>query len=244
MKRLPIQAALCVAASLALLSCDSGSGSGSADPAGTPTEETEFVELFNGEDLEGWTPSGEHPDSFAVRDGVLVVKGGRSHLFYTGDVNGGTFRDFELKVRAKTMPDANSGVYFHTEYQEEGWPDKGYECQVNSTHKDPKKTGSLYGVRNIVVLEEGQEPPKGGEHEIREEAPSTDGEWFDYHVIVEGKRVVVKVNGETTVDYEEPESGPGIERSPGRRLSEGTFAIQAHDPDSEIHYERFAVKPL
>ncbi len=203
-----------------------------------------FVELFNGKTLEGWTPSSENPESFSVADGVLVVKGGKSHLFYTGEVNGGKFKDFELKVRAKTFPGANSGVYFHTVLQAEGWPDQGYECQVNSTHKDPKKTGSLYGVKNIVALAEGQEVPKGGDSEVREKAPSTDGEWFDYHITVQGKRIVIRVNGEVTVDYTESEGGPGDANFPGRKLGEGTFAIQAHDPDSEVHYERFAVKPL
>lgn len=206
--------------------------------------EESFVELFNGKTLEGWTPSSENPESFSVADGVLVVKGGKSHLFYTGEVNGGKFKDFELKVRAKTFPGANSGVYFHTVLQAEGWPDQGYECQVNSTHKDPKKTGSLYGVKNIVALAEGQEVPKGGDSEVREKAPSTDGEWFDYHITVQGKRIVIRVNGEVTVDYTEPEGGPGDANFPGRKLGEGTFAIQAHDPDSEVHYERFAVKPL
>lgn len=203
-----------------------------------------FVELFNGRNLEGWTPSSEHPDSFSVKDGILVVKGGRSHLFYTGAANGGKFKDFELKVRAKTFPGANSGVYFHTKPQAEGWPEQGYECQVNSTHKDPKKTGSLYGVKNIVVLAEGQEVPKGGDSVVREKAPSTDGEWFDYHITVQGKRIVVRVNGQVTVDYTEPEGGPEGTNFGGRRLGEGTFGIQAHDPESEVHYERFAVKPL
>ncbi len=202
-----------------------------------------WVELFNGENLDGWTASKENPESFAIKDGILVVKGARSHLFYTGDVNGGNFKDFEIKVRAKTFPSANGGVYFHTAYQDEGWPSQGYECQVNSTHKDPKKTGSLYGVKNILVLAEGQKPPKGGEHEERDAAPSTDGEWFDYHIAVKGNHIVIKVNGETTVDFTEPEGGPDTTFG-GRRLSEGTFGIQAHDPESEVHYERFAVKVL
>jgi len=208
----------------------------------TATAEDDFVDLFNGKDLSGWTPSKENPDCYTVEDGVLVVKGGRGHLFYTGEVNGGTFKNFELKVRAKTMPGANSGVYFHTAYQDEGWPNQGYECQVNSTHKDPKKTGSLYGVRNIVVLADGQKEPKG-DNDVREAAPSTDGEWFDYHITVKGKRIVVRVNGEVTVDYTEPEQGPDSTFK-GRLLSEGTFGIQAHDPESEVHYERFAVKVL
>ena len=235
-------------ASLALVACNSEPDSAKdADSKPSPASDAStdgFVDLFNGKDLAGWTPSKENPESFSVKDGELVVKGGRSHLFYTGDVNGGKFKNFELKVRAKTFPGANSGVYFHTEVQDEGWPNKGYECQVNSTHKDPKKTGSLYAVKNIVVLKDGQEPPTGGEHEVREKAPSTDGEWFDYHITVKGKRIHIKVNGETTVDYTEPEGGAGTSNFDGRKLSEGTFGIQAHDPESEVHYEKWAVKVL
>jgi len=207
------------------------------------TAEEGFVPLFNGKDLTGWTASKEKPESFSVKDGTLIVKGGRSHLFYTGDVNDGQFKNFELKLKVKTLAGANSGVYFHTEPQDEGWPSKGYECQVNSTHKDPKKTGSLYGVVNILVLAEGQQPPKGGEHIKRDKAPSTDGEWFDYHITVKDRKVTIKVNGETTVEYTEPEGGPDSNFK-GRRLSEGTFGIQAHDPDSEIHYRDIRVKVL
>ncbi|MCB1079804.1 MAG: DUF1080 domain-containing protein, partial [Verrucomicrobiae bacterium] len=61
-----------------------------------------FVPLFNGKDLTGWTASKENPESFSVKQGVLVVKGGKSHLFYTGDVNGGKFKNFELKLRIMT----------------------------------------------------------------------------------------------------------------------------------------------
>ena len=203
-----------------------------------------FVPLFNGKDLTGWSPSKENPDSYSVnKDGELVVKGGRSHLFYTGDVNGGKFKNFELKLKIKTFPGANSGVYIHTEMQGEGWPSKGYECQVNSTHKDPKKTGSLYGIKNIIVLKEGQKEPKGN-NDVRKKAPSTDGEWFEYHITVKGKKITIKVNGETTVEYTEPKGGPNAKNFSGRILSEGTFGLQAHDPDSEIHYQSIEVKLL
>ena len=200
-----------------------------------------FVSLFNGKSLDGWTAAKENPESFSVNDdGVLVVKGGRSHLFYTGKVNGGSFKNFELKLKVKTLPNANSGVYFHTKYQDKGWPNAGYECQVNATHKDPKKTGSLYGVVNILVLKEGDKEPRGGTHLKRDKAPSTDNEWFDYHITVKGKKITIKVNGETTVEYTEPADL----KPTGRMISSGTFAIQAHDPKSEIHYKDIQVKPL
>lgn len=210
----------------------------------TTTTNDGFVPLFNGEDLTGWTPAKENPDSFSVQDGTLILKGGRSHLFYTGDVNGGTFKNFELKLKAMTTPGANSGVYFHTKYQDTGWPEAGYECQVNSTHKDAKKTGSLYGVVNVLVLKPGQKEPKGGMQIKRDAAPSTDGEWFDYHITVVGNKITIRVNGETTVEYTEPAGGPGDSRFAGRRLSEGAFALQAHDPKSEVHYRDIRVKVL
>ena len=246
MKKNPLSFLVAAVAALFVASCDSPAPTVETTPE-APAAEAKgdgFVELFNGRNLDGWTTSKENPDSFSVKDGELIAKGGKCHLFYTGEVNGADFKDFELKVRAKTFPNANGGVYFHTEYQDEGWPNKGFEAQVNSTHKDPKKTGSLYAVKNIIVLKEGQEPPKGGEHVERDAAPSTDGEWFDYHITVRGKQITIQVNGETTVEYTEPEAGPGEGISPGRAISSGTFAIQAHDPDSEVHYERIAVKPL
>ena len=221
---------------------DSGADSKPSADAAKPAHD-DYLPLFNGKDLSGWTPSKENPESFSVANGELVVKGGRSHLFYTGEVNGGKFKNFELKLKVMTTPGSNSGVYFHTTPQDEGWPDNGYECQVNSTHKDPKKTGSLYGVVNVLVLAEGQEAPQGGEHLPRDKAPSTDGEWFDYDITVRGKHIVLKVNGETTVDYTEPEGGPDSNFA-GRKIGEGTFALQAHDPDSETHYKDIQVKVL
>lgn len=213
-----------------LVSCTTATGDG-------------YVPLFNGKDLTGWTAAKDKPATFEVKDGTLIVKGGRSHLFYTGNVNGGSFRNFELKLKAMTTPGANSGVYFHTKYQEKGWPEAGYECQVNSTHKDSKKTGSLYGVVNILVLKPGQKEPPGMNLK-RDRAPSTDGEWFDYHITVVDRKITIRVNGEITVEYTEPEGGPENTRFAGRKLSEGTFALQAHDPKSEVHYRNIRVKVL
>jgi len=227
-----------------------------ADPQ---TGDEGFVPLFNGKDLSGWTASTDAPESFSVNeDGVLVVKGGRAHLFYTGEVAGSEFKNFEVKTRVRTTPGSNGGFYIHTKYQEEGWPDAGYECQVNSSQKDPKKTGSLYGVVNCFVpVSEAdiervptQEQPyamvdhKAGVNLVMAEAPSIDGEWFDYHITVTGNRIVIRVDGKITVDYTEPKDSLPDPKNPGRKLSTGTFALQAHDPDSETHYESIAVKVL
>jgi hypothetical protein len=62
----------------------------------------------------------------------------RSHLFYETDR---PYKNFELIAEVKTLPLANSGIYFHTAFQESGWPGKGYEVQINNSYQGPAITG-------------------------------------------------------------------------------------------------------
>ncbi len=187
-------------------------------------DEEGFIDAFNGNDLTGWKVN-ESPDSFKIVEGHLVAHGERAHLFYVGEDGNAGFTDFEAKLVVMTKPGANAGFYFATEFQDEGWPNKGYEAQINATHKDPKKTGSLYGVENVMDV-----------------APHQDNEWFEYHIKVEGKRIIIKVNGVTTVDFTEPEGGPETTTKFDRKLGKGTIAIQCHDPGSEVHFKSIKLK--
>jgi len=180
-----------------------------------------WVSLFDGKSLDGWKAS-ENKDSCKVEDGTIVVHGPRSHLFYVGDVNEGKFKNFEFKADVMTAPGSNSGIYFHTNYQETGWPNTGYEAQVNNTGADKSKTGGLYAVQ------------------VNTEEVAKDNEWFNYHIIVKDKHIVIKINGETISDYTEPDD---LDR-PTRQLSTGTFAFQAHDPNSKAAYKNIMVKVL
>lgn len=188
-----------------------------------------FVALFDGKSLDGWKSNDEDKDKsvFSVKDGALVVKGGRAHLFYAGKDGKANFTNFVFKAKVLTKPNANSGIYFHTEYQATDWPKKGYECQVNNTfEKDPRKTGSLYAVQDF------------------KEKAVPDNEWFDYEISVQGKHIVIKINGKVTADYTEKEGDPRQGGMEGRWLKSGTFAIQAHDPGCEVHYKDIKVKAL
>ena len=126
-----------------------------------------------------------------------------------------------------TKANANSGLYIQTEYQKDGWPSKGYECQVNNSFdKDPRRTGSLYAVKDF------------GDVIVKDDV------WFDYEIKVEAKHITISINGKVTADYLEKEGDarqPGME---GRWLKGGTFAIQAHDPGCEVHYKDIMVKAL
>ncbi|MBS1835639.1 MAG: DUF1080 domain-containing protein [Acidobacteria bacterium] len=200
---------------------------GSLFAADVNKPEKGFKALFNGKDLTGWTKSKENEDSFQVKDGAIVANGKRCHLYYTG-TNGKTpnYKNFELKVDVMTKPVSNGGIYFHTAYLETGWPDKGFEVQVNNTHGDWKKTGGLYNVQD------NKEPFK-------------DDEWFTEHIIVKGDHVQVFVNGKKVSDWTQPADWAGVKDNPGRKIGAGsTFALQAHDPKSVIYYRNIRVKAL
>ncbi|QDV67300.1 hypothetical protein Poly24_09930 [Rosistilla carotiformis] len=186
-------------------------------------QEEGFTQLFDGKSLSGWKAS-ENTDSWSVKDGTLMCDGPRSHLFYEGDL--APFKNFHFKADVMTTPGSNAGIYFHTQFQQEGWPVKGYECQVNVTHKDPKKSSSLYAVDNVAA------------------PPVKDNEWYTQEIIVKGRHIVLKLNGETMVDYTEPENKQADNSGFDRRLSEGTFALQAHDPDSVVYFKNLRVKKL
>ena len=188
-------------------------------------DDSGFIPLFNGKDLDGWKAS-DAPGTFSVADNLLTVNGNRSHLFYEGALNNHDFKNFHLRVELQTFPGANSGVYFHTEWQDVGWPKKGFEVQVNNTHKDPKKTAGLYAVQDNFT------------------APVEDNKWFVMEIIVEGKHVVTKVDGNVITDFNEPEPPTPPKGMDGRVIDHGTFAIQGHDPGSKVLYKRIEVKPL
>jgi hypothetical protein len=197
-----------------------------------------WITMFNGKDLTGWKSNEEVPGVFTVTpEGTLKVEGGRAHLFFVGADGAAKFTNFEFKAKVMTTaakPGAecgsNSGLYFHTDYQEKGWPDKGFECQVNSTHKDRKKTGGLYAVKDVL-----------------DNAPSKDGEWCDYGIKVEGKHVTITINGVVSADWTQPEDWDptkALKGMPGRKLGSGTMAIQGHDPQSTTFFKDLSIRAL
>ena len=86
---------------------------------------------------------------------------------------------------------------------------------------DAVKSGSLYFVVKLFST------------------PVKDNEWYTYHITVKGKQITVRINDKVLYEYVEPEGVTGP-----RKLSKGSFAIQAHDPKSVARYKNIMVKPL
>lgn len=184
-----------------------------------------WVSLFDGKSLEGWKV-GANAGSFAVQDGAIVVNGEVAHLFYVGDVGNHSFKNFEFKSDVMTLPGSNSGIYFHTEYQQSSWPKKGYEVQVNNSHTDWIRSGSLWGILNI------------------RETYAKDNEWYTQRIVVEANHIRTYVNDQLVADYIEKKDEGRNEGMEQRRISSGTFALQGHDPKSKVLFKNIMVKIL
>lgn len=180
-----------------------------------------WTQLFNGKDLTGWKT---HPDDKAkweVKEGAISGSGPAGHLFSER----GDFENFHYRIEAKVNEGGNSGQYFRAVFGK-AFP-KGYEAQVNATHRDPVKTGSLYPAFNKIT-------PEVREKIIVKEAAHKPDEWFTQEVIADGNHIIIKVNGKTTVDFVDEQN----------TFTKGHFAIQQHDPNSVIQVRKIEVKEL
>ncbi len=185
-------------------------------------DDGDWVTMFNGKNFDGWEIN-ENKDSWRVEDGMLVSNGPRSHIFFKTDE---PFENFHFKTQVKTTKGSNAGIYFHTRMQKQGWPKYGYECQVNVSHKDKKKSGGLYSVRDVA------------------NPPVKDDEWYTQEIIVKGKNIKLIINGKTLVDYSEPNEQEAFSKDFERRLGRGTIALQAHDPESLVYFKDLKIKRL
>jgi 3-keto-disaccharide hydrolase len=203
--------------------------------AGAPAVEPGYTSLFNGKDLSGWKIAGP-PESFSIQDGAIVANGPASHAYYDGPVGNHSFRNFELKVDVMTHPGSNGGVYVLTRYEAVGgserasgrFPATGFEIQVNNSHTDRVRTGSLYHVQDVL-----------------DDSPAKDDQWFTETITVKGDTITVKVNDKQVVDWTQPADWNGGREGPGRKITgPGTIALQAHDPKSTVYYKNIRIKPL
>jgi hypothetical protein len=174
-----------------------------------------WVAVFNGKDLEGWHieyggKGNKDNSSWKVVDGVIVGEGEVSHLFSPR----GDYENFEARAELWISHEGNSGFYFRT-VKGPGFP-QGYEAQINATHKDPVKTGSVYN--RVKVFK----------------APHKPEEWFTYHLKVVGNRITVSVNGEVLYEYVDTSNA----------FKKGHFAFQQHHLGSVVKIRKFEVKEL
>lgn len=183
-------------------------------------EDGEWESLFDGKTLNGWeVVSKRGKDSiWEVKDGAMTGSGPASMLVCTK----GPYQNFKYRAEVKISDGGNSGLYFRTT-RRPGFAD-GIEAQIDSTHRDPIRTGSLYGMNHVY-----KDLVK----------PDT---WFTYEIEVrdnvwrgrENTRIKVTVNGDELYEFLDFE----------QQFKEGYFAFQHHDPGSKVDIRKVEVMKL
>jgi len=180
--------------------------------------DSEWVSLFDGTTLSGWTKGGSSNSNWEVKDGSIVGTGNSSMLYSPK-----SYKNFKFRTELKINDGGNSGVYFRSPTTDGNFS-KGYEAQVDSTHRDPIRTGSLYTFIHIF----DQIVP-----------PDT---WFTYEIECVTKEyrgsviphIKVSINGKLLYEF--------LDHS--NTWTEGHFAYQQHDPGSRVEIRKIEVQEL
>ena len=191
-------------------------------PAAEDKKDDGFKSIMPDKDLKGWKTHEGDKARWKVQDGVLVGEGPVGHLYTERD----DYENFIWRAEAKISDKGNSGMMFRCKFTK-GFP-PGYEAQINATHGDPIRTGSLYPAFNRKLSREEQKKIL-----VLEQLHKPD-EWFTQEVIAEGNHIIIKVNGKTTVDFVDENN----------TYTKGHFAIQQHDPGTVIQVRKIEVIEL
>ena len=185
-----------------------------------------WFSLFDGTTLTGWTPN-ENPASFRIEDGRLVADGDRSHLFYTGPVGQAQFTDCEFRAEVFVHKGGSSAVYLCAANLGPGWAVKGLPVKLTNTRVAETASGGIYYIPETY----------------RKESPVGDGQWFDLHIIILGKRVQVLIDDKLVTDYTETDASLKPFQRKNLSIGPGTFALQCHGKGQRVDYRNIRVKP-
>jgi hypothetical protein len=207
-----------------------------SDPPSTQVRDTtQWRQLFNGKDLEGWKHVGN--GSMSVEDGMIRGHGGMGLLYWTGE----KFGNCKIRVVFKMeKTNSNSGVFVRIpiEPYEEWMPVYyGHEIQIDnmpelSDETEYHSTGMIYSLTKPLVPDMGKPGP----------------EWNTFEITLDGPRTIVYLNGVKVTDYTDGDPVPprtwDFEPFHGPRPDFGYLGLQNHGEEDVVFFKEVAVKPL
>jgi len=199
-----------------------------------PPQSSEWKQLFNGKNLDGWKHVG--PGEMTVADGLIQTHGGMGLLYWTA----GKFGGCRIRVVYKMLHhNDNSGVFIRIPIEpREAWMPVhyGYEVQIDNepekSHEDEYHlTGTLYSLTKPLAR-----PGKPGP------------QWNTMLITLDGPRTVVVLNDVTVTDYTEGQPVPprkfDFEPVRGPRPNEGYIGLQNHNEVDSVFFKEVSVQPL
>ncbi|MCA9198813.1 MAG: DUF1080 domain-containing protein [Planctomycetales bacterium] len=208
----------------------------SAEKAVTaPAEAEGMVQLFNGTDLSGWNGDSR---LWSVKEGVIHGEttdenkaNGNTFLIWEG----GTTKDFELRLSFRCNATNNSGVQYRSKHIQDGgrndWVVRGYQHEIRNENKLPNVAGFIYdegGKRGrICLVGEKAVWKKDSGKEVTGSLITADeyaklfhlDEWNDIVIVAKGNHIQHFMNGRLTLDFSD---------DPELALTDGVLALQLH----------------
>jgi predicted Ser/Thr protein kinase len=176
-----------------------------------------WVQLFNRTDLTGWKGFPRETTGWDVKDGVLIGSGPQSRLFSER----GDFENFHLRVEAKINHGGQSGLCVRGQYQANPL---GYMANINSTSNDSHRTGSLYQYG----------PGSSWSVERLSDTLIKPDVWFTQEVIAKGHQLIVKINGQETVNAIDQKN----------MFTRGHLALERFDKNTVVMFRTIEIKEL
>ena len=176
--------------------------------------------LFDGTTLDGWNIIPGHQSKFNVVDGAINITDGNGQI-----ETDGLYKNFILQLDIISNGEhLNSGVFFRGP---KGVFWKGYESQVrNQWARDDRTKPVDYGTGGIYAVQAARK------------VISTDGEWFNKTILVDGNHIATWIDGYLVSDFvdtrpvnEEGDGKAGYVNQPG------TIHLQGHDPTTDLSFK-------
>ena len=228
-----------------------------------PAQE-EWIPLFNGKDLDGWTPKirgyalGENwGDTFRVEGGVLKVAYDKyekydekfGHLFYKEPFSHYRIRA-EYRFVGQQVPGGpgwairNNGLMLHGQAPETMAKDQSFPVSIEvqllgGNGKDPRSTANLCTPGTNVVLDGKLHTP----HCTNSKSKTIHGDaWVTVEVEVRGSKSIKHfIDGELVMSYEQPQYDPKdkdaqklIQEGKPLLIEQGSISIQAESAPTEF----------
>ncbi len=134
--------------------------------------------------------------NWSATDGAIQASAGGKTPAYL--VTKGSYKDFVIRAEFWSSDDANSGIFVRCQDPASITDENCYEANIFDQRPDPS-----YGTGAIVKVAKAPDPmPKAG------------GKWNTYEITAQGDRLVLVLNGVTTVDVRDA------------RLASGPIALQ------------------
>jgi hypothetical protein len=205
--------------------------------------EGEFRDLFNGNNLTGWEGN---PQYWSVQNGLITGQTTEEsplpfNQFLTWQ--GESLNNFELRMKVRVEGNNNSGIQYRSRLMPERgeYVVGGYQVDI---HPKPEYNAMLYEERGrgiiaeagqkVIIAEDGTKWIVGSTGPVSQAKMS---DWNEYSVIVQGNRLIHKLNGKTTVEI--------IDHQIEKRALEGTIALQIHQgPPMKVQFKAIQLKKL